>query len=62
MRLAYYTETYIPNMDGVVKSIVDSRTQLEAMGDEVYIFTCGTKELIQANKDPRVFYYDSIPF
>lgn len=62
MRLAYYTETYFPNMDGVVKSIVDSRTQLEAVGDEIYIFTCGTKELIQANKDPRVFYYDSIPF
>lgn len=62
MRIAYYTETYLPNMDGVVRSIMHSRNQLEQLGDDVYIFTCGTKESIQSNNDSHVFYYDSIPF
>jgi len=62
MRIGYYTETYVPNVDGVVKSILAFRDQLVKSGDEVYIFTCGTQQLIQSNKDPYVFYYDSIPF
>ncbi len=62
MRVAYYTETYLPNVDGVVKSILSSREQLVKMGDEVYIFACGTPQLMQTNQDPYVFYYDSIPF
>ncbi|MEM3364407.1 MAG: glycosyltransferase [Candidatus Micrarchaeia archaeon] len=62
MRIAYYTETYVPNVDGVVKSILASREQLTKMGDDVYVFTCGTQQLIQSNTDPFVFYYDSIPF
>lgn len=62
MRIAYYTETYLPNMDGVVRSILQTREQLERLGDELYIFTCGAKKTILSNKDPYVFYYDSIPF
>lgn len=62
MRIGYYTETYVPNVDGVVKSILSSQEQLVKMGDEVYIFTCGTPQLIQSNKDPYIYYYDSFPF
>ncbi len=62
MRIAYYTETYLPNMDGVVKSITQARDELQRTGDEVFVFTCGTKQLIQTNKDPFVHYYNSIPF
>ncbi len=49
-------------MDGVVRSILQTREQLETLGDEMFIFTCGSKETILSNKDPNVFYYDSIPF
>ncbi len=62
MRIAYYSETYLPTMDGVVKSMIEFRKQLETYGHEVYIFAPGSRETIQSNTDPRVFYYNSITF
>jgi 1,2-diacylglycerol 3-alpha-glucosyltransferase len=62
MRIAYYTDTYLPNIDGVVTSIVSSRTQLQKQGHKVYVFASGTKADAIANKDPDVFYYRSATF
>ena len=62
MRIAYYSETYLPTMDGVVKSMIEFRKQLEAYDHEVYIFAPGSREAIQANTDSRVFLYNSITF
>jgi 1,2-diacylglycerol 3-alpha-glucosyltransferase len=62
MRIAYYSDTYLPTMDGVVKSMMEFRKQLEAYDHEIYTFAPGSRETIQSNTDPKVFYYNSITF
>lgn len=62
MKIAFYTETYLPNKDGVVTSILTFRKSLENMGHEVYIFCAGDRKAKRENKDPRVFYHISAPF
>lgn len=62
MRIAYYSDTYLPTMDGVVKSMIEFRKQLEAYDHEVYIFAPGSREAIQSNTDSKVFLYNSITF
>ncbi|MCX6777686.1 MAG: glycosyltransferase [Candidatus Micrarchaeota archaeon] len=62
MRIAFFTDTYLPNKDGVVTSILTSRSRLEKMGHEVYVFCSGTREAKRENRDPRVFYHASAPF
>jgi len=62
MKIAYYTETYLPNKDGVVTSILTFKNALEDMGHEIYIFAAGDRRAKRENKDKRVFYYTSTPF
>lgn len=62
MRIAYYSDTYLPTMDGVVKSMVEFRKQLEIYDHEVYIFAPGSRETIQSNTDNKVFYFNSMTF
>ncbi len=38
MRIGFFTDRYLPQIDGIVYSIETFRTQLEALGHEVYIF------------------------
>ena len=38
MRIALFTDTYLPTIDGVVTSILTTRRQLEADGHEVVVF------------------------
>lgn len=62
MRIAYFTDTYLPNVDGVVTSIVNSRNQLQARGHSVFVFCSGLRQDAATNKDPRVFYHLSTTF
>ncbi|MEM3400122.1 MAG: glycosyltransferase [Candidatus Micrarchaeia archaeon] len=62
MNIAFFTETYLPNTDGVVTSILTTRRALEEMGHEVYIFCAGSRKAKKANQDPKVFYHLSTPF
>ena len=62
MKLAFFTETYLPNKDGVVTSILSSKKELERKGHEVFIFCAGSRKAKRENKDPRAFYYFSAPF
>ncbi|HUC38750.1 MAG TPA: glycosyltransferase [Candidatus Acidoferrum sp.] len=41
LRIAFYTDTYLPAVDGVVTSILNTKRELERRGHEVYIFTSG---------------------
>ncbi len=41
LKIAFYTDTYKPSVDGVVTSIVNFKKELERRGHEVYIFTSG---------------------
>jgi len=62
MRLAYFTDTYLPNVDGVVTSIVNTRARLQQSGHEVFVFTPGSQADKKLNTDPRVLYFRSVAF
>lgn len=38
MKIAFFTDTYLPTVDGVVRSILTTRRQLESDGHEVVVF------------------------
>jgi len=62
MRIAYFTDTYVPNNDGVVTCLLNFRKGLEKRGHEVFIFTPGTKKQKKENKDDHVYYFTSASF
>lgn len=62
MKIAFFTDTYLPNVDGVVTYLSNYRRVLEEMGHEVYVFAPGTKKQKDENKDPKVHYFSSITF
>ncbi len=62
MKIAFFTDSYLPNVDGVVTSICNYRSQLEKLGHEVYIFSPGTKQQKEGNTDSRVHYFTSTAF
>jgi len=62
MRIAFFTDTYLPNTDAVVTWIVSYRKELEKMGHEVYIFTPGSREQKKKNRDTHVYYFTSAQF
>ena len=41
MKVALFTDTYLPTVDGVVTSLIATRRQLEALGHEVLVFAPG---------------------
>lgn len=57
MKIAMFTETYLPNLDGVVRCIVTTKKKLEEKGHDVYIFTPGSLSDKRNNKDKKVFYH-----
>ena len=62
MKIAFFTETYLPNIDGVVRSITTARGVLEQKGFDVYVFTSGSIFDKRRNKDKKVFYHLGSPF
>ncbi|MFQ5406096.1 MAG: glycosyltransferase [Candidatus Micrarchaeia archaeon] len=62
MKLAYFTDTYLPNVDGVVNSIVNSKAELAKRGHKVFVFAAGDKQSRVQNLDKTVFFYDSVSF
>ncbi len=41
LKIAFYTDTYLPAVDGVVTSILNTKAELERRGHKVYVFTSG---------------------
>jgi 1,2-diacylglycerol 3-alpha-glucosyltransferase len=52
-----FTETWLPNRDGVVTSLISFRRALEALGHEVHIFAAGSQQVREANNDERLHIY-----
>jgi 1,2-diacylglycerol 3-alpha-glucosyltransferase len=52
-----FTETWLPNRDGVVTSLLSFRRGLEALGHEVFIFAAGSDKARQAGGDNNVYIY-----
>lgn len=61
MKIAMFTDTWLPTMDGVVNSIIQFRKCLEDEGHEVYIFAPGKKERVDPDDD-HVFRFKSKTF
>lgn len=58
MRVAYFTNHYIPQVSGITTSVVTFRSEIEKRGHEVFIFTPRFKGYDY--NDPRVITYPSI--
>ncbi len=59
LHIAFYTDSYLPAMDGVVVSILNFKRELEARGHKVYIFASGKKNG-RMGKD--TYIYKGVPF
>lgn len=58
MRIAMFTETYRPQINGVVTSIEYFRKELEERGHDVYVFAPGDR----ARREGKVYYFPSKSF
>jgi len=60
MKVAIFTDTYTPEINGVVTSVDTVTNELRSQGHEVYIFA--PRYFGKEDPDPRVFRIPSIPF
>lgn len=58
MRIAYFTNFYLPVVNGVVRSVQSFRDALSAMGHNVFVFA---QEDDYEDTEPFIFRYPSIP-
>lgn len=63
LKIAFYTDSYLPSRDGVVTSILNTRKELERRGHEVYIFASGGSKMARlAKKDKRLCVIKGMQF
>ncbi|MGC8587038.1 MAG: glycosyltransferase [Candidatus Micrarchaeia archaeon] len=62
LRIAFYSDAYLPAVDGVVKSIINFKNELERKGHEVYIFASGDSESIKKLSNSHVFITQGVNF
>ena len=63
LKIAFYTDSYLPSRDGVVTSIINTRKELERRGHEVYVFASGGSEMAKlAKKDKRLCVIKGMQF
>ncbi len=60
MRIAMFTDSYLPSKDGVVTSILETRRYLSANGHEVVIFA--PEPIDEGSKEDDVYYCRSVGF
>lgn len=58
LNIAFYTDTYLPAVDGVVASMLNFKGELERRGHNVYIFASGRKGQRGGRK---LFLYPGVP-
>jgi len=59
MNIAMFTDSYLPNSDGVVSSILAYRKGLEPLGHKFFIFA---PDASMAKKEPGVYRFTAVPF
>ncbi|MDR3190020.1 MAG: glycosyltransferase [Lactobacillaceae bacterium] len=62
MNIGIFTDTYYPQLSGVVTSIQTLTRQLEAQGHNVYIFTSTDPLVPKGTFERNVFRFSSVPF
>lgn len=55
MKIAFFTDSWLPNVDGVVTSLVNSRTELEKRGHDVHVFAPGPSAIGASGIGVRAF-------
>ena len=60
MKIAFFTDTYKPNVDGVARNIELLKNELEKNGNMVYIFAPSPS--MKSKVDKNVHYFESHPF
>ncbi|KAA0002968.1 MAG: glycosyltransferase family 4 protein [Thermoplasmata archaeon] len=58
MQVAWFTDTWLPNRDGVVNSLLTFKNELEKRGHLVHLFVPGEKDIEEDN----IYTYKSKPF
>lgn len=53
LKIAFYTDSFLPAIDGVVISILNSKRELENRGHEVHVFASGNDRTMQMVKGDR---------
>lgn len=59
MNIAMFTDSYLPNTDGVVSSILAYKKGLEAEGHRMFVFAPDSE---MAKKEPGVYRFAAVPF
>lgn len=59
MRVAMFTDSFLPARDGVVNSILTTKAQLEKLGHEVFIFA---PEPCNGHREEGVYYFRSVTY
>ena len=62
LKIAFYTDSYFPAVDGVVTSICSFKSELERRGHKVYIFAPATAEDKKKYERKDVFLYAGVKF
>jgi len=62
MRIAFFSDTWIPNKDGVVTTMLNYRRELEKRGHDVFVFASADPKTIRQNTDPKTFLFRSLTF
>jgi len=60
MKIAWFTDTWLPTRDGVVTSLLSFKDEIEKRGNEIYLFVPGKSD--KDDFDNRIFYYRAKPF
>ena len=61
MKIAFFTETYLPNIDGVFTSLLSAKSEFEKKGHKLVILTAGDRRRSEKQKDTTVYYFKSLP-
>ncbi len=62
MRIAFYSDTYLPAIDGVVTSMLNAKKGLEARGHEVFIFAACKPGEKKKYSDRHTFLFTGFKF
>ncbi len=60
MNIAFFTDTWLPNVDGVVNSMLLQKGELEARGNKVFVFASGTTHEKHNNEENDVFVHSGM--
>ncbi len=62
LKIAFFSDSYLPAVDGVVTSMLNFKSELENRGHEVYIFASGDRKTKKMYSSRNVFITQGVSF